>query len=54
MKYRERAVDVFVRKVRTKLATVAPEWIYIHTHFGIGYRFSPEPRAPTGGPPSET
>ena len=42
MKHRDRAVDVFVRKVRTKLATVAPEWAYIHTHFGIGYRFAPE------------
>ncbi len=42
MKHRERAVDVFVRKVRNKLAVVAPEWAYIHTHFGIGYRFAPE------------
>jgi DNA-binding response OmpR family regulator len=29
--------------VRAKLEQVAPEWRYIHTHFGIGYRFSPEP-----------
>lgn len=43
MKHRDRAVDVFVRKVRTKLATAAPSWVYIHTHFGIGYRFAPEP-----------
>ena len=43
MKHRDRAVDVFVRKVRTKLAAVAPSWTYIHTHFGIGYRFAPEP-----------
>jgi DNA-binding winged helix-turn-helix (wHTH) protein len=43
MKHRDRAVDVFVRKVRTKLATAAPSWTYIHTHFGIGYRFAPEP-----------
>ncbi|HXB65428.1 MAG TPA: response regulator transcription factor [Solirubrobacteraceae bacterium] len=46
MKHRDRAVDVFVRKVRTKLAEVAPGWAYIHTHFGIGYRFSPEPVHP--------
>jgi DNA-binding response OmpR family regulator len=45
MKYRERAVDVFVRKVRIKLARVSPDWVYIHTHFGIGYRFTPERRA---------
>lgn len=43
MPYRDRAVDVFVRKVRQKLADAAPEWTFIHTHFGIGYRFSPEP-----------
>lgn len=45
MKHRDRAVDVFVRKVRTKLATAAPSWAYIHTHFGIGYRFAPEATA---------
>ena len=43
MKHRDRAVDVFVRKVRTKLAVAAPRWVYVHTHFGIGYRFAPEP-----------
>ena len=45
MPYRDRAVDVFVRKVRQKLDDAAPEWTFVHTHFGIGYRFSPEPRA---------
>jgi DNA-binding response OmpR family regulator len=42
MQRRDRSVDVLVRKVRHKLELVAPEWRYIHTHFGIGYRFSPE------------
>jgi DNA-binding response OmpR family regulator len=42
MAYRDRSVDVFVRKVRRKLAESAPMWVYIHTHFGVGYRFSPE------------
>jgi DNA-binding response OmpR family regulator len=42
MAYRDRSVDVFVRKVRRKLAEVAPNWVYIHTHFGVGYRFAPE------------
>ena len=42
MSYRDRSVDVFVRKVRRKLRSVAPGWTYIHTHFGVGYRFSPE------------
>ena len=45
MRYRDRAVDVFVRKVRGKLEVAAPEWEFIHTHFGIGYRFSPERRS---------
>src|SRR3954451_5939594 len=42
MAYRDRSVDVFVRKVRRKLGTAAPGWSYIHTHFGVGYRFSAE------------
>jgi DNA-binding response OmpR family regulator len=42
MTYRDRSVDVFVRKVRRKLAEVSPDWTYIHTHFGIGYRMSVE------------
>jgi DNA-binding response OmpR family regulator len=39
----DRSVDVFVRKVRQKLDRASPGWRYIHTHFGVGYRFSPEP-----------
>jgi DNA-binding response OmpR family regulator len=42
MAYRDRSVDVFVRKLRRKLENAAPGWTYIHTHFGVGYRFSPE------------
>jgi DNA-binding response OmpR family regulator len=42
MDYRDRSVDVFVRKVRRKLAALTPGWVYIHTHFGVGYRFFPE------------
>ena len=40
----DRSVDVFVRKLRTKLERSSPDWHYIHTHFGIGYRFQPEPK----------
>jgi DNA-binding response OmpR family regulator len=43
MTYRDRSVDVFVRKVRGKLSVCSPDWTYIHTHFGVGYRFSAEP-----------
>jgi DNA-binding response OmpR family regulator len=38
----DRSVDVYVHKIRTKLARALPEWQYIHTHFGFGYRFQPE------------
>jgi DNA-binding response OmpR family regulator len=38
----DRSVDVFVRKLRQKLEKASPEWRYIHTHFGVGYRFSAE------------
>jgi DNA-binding response OmpR family regulator len=39
----DRSVDVFVRKVRQKLERASPGWRYIHTHFGVGYRFAAEP-----------
>lgn len=42
---RDRSVDVLVRKVRGKLAAASPGWTYVHTHFGVGYRFQPEPVA---------
>jgi DNA-binding response OmpR family regulator len=42
----DRSVDVFVRKLRLKLQKRSPGWEYIHTHFGIGYRFDPRPLEP--------
>jgi DNA-binding response OmpR family regulator len=42
MVHGDRSVDVFVRKLRQKLERSSPEWRYIHTHFGVGYRFAPE------------
>ena len=42
MAHGDRSVDVFVRKLRQKLHRHSPDWLYIHTHFGIGYRFDPE------------
>ncbi|HYI38622.1 MAG TPA: winged helix-turn-helix domain-containing protein, partial [Thermoleophilaceae bacterium] len=44
MAHGDRSVDVFIRKVRQKLEAVSPPWRYIHTHFGVGYRFDPELR----------
>jgi len=45
-------VDVFVRKVRRKLESAAPGWVYIHTHFGVGYRFDPDPAKQTEEAPA--
>ena len=42
MAHGDRSVDVFVRKLRQKLRVASREWSYIHTHFGVGYRFAPE------------
>ena len=39
----DRSVDVFVRKLRQKLEQISPGWRYVHTHFGVGYRFAAEP-----------
>jgi len=50
MAHGDRSVDVFVRKLRSKLAQASPGWNYIHTHFGVGYRFAAE-RAGDPTPP---
>jgi DNA-binding response OmpR family regulator len=42
MAHGDRSVDVFVRKLRQKLRSSSPRWSYIHTHFGVGYRFAPQ------------
>jgi DNA-binding response OmpR family regulator len=39
----DRSVDVFVRKLRAKLERYSPDWTYVHTHVGVGYRFDPKP-----------
>ena len=51
MAHGDRSVDVFIRKLRHKLEKRSPGFSYIHTHFGVGYRFAaeasiPEPSAP--------
>src|SRR3954453_14045302 len=42
MRADERSVDVYVHKLRSKLADAVPGCTFIHTHFGFGYRFQPE------------
>ena len=56
MAHGDRSVDVFVRKLRQKLETASPGWGYIHTHFGIGYRFEPlgeQPDIEPAGAPAD-
>lgn len=53
MVHGDRSVDVFIRKLRQKLDRISPGWRYIHTHFGIGYRFSAEPDGVTVTAPAE-
>jgi DNA-binding response OmpR family regulator len=36
----DRSVDVYVGKLRHKLAAALPGESFIHTHFGFGYRFT--------------
>jgi DNA-binding response OmpR family regulator len=38
----DRSVDVYIRKLRVKLEQALPDWSFIHTHFGFGYRLSAE------------
>jgi|SRR3954447_9325878 DNA-binding response OmpR family regulator len=38
----DRSVDVYVRRLRQKLASAEPRWEFIHTHFAFGYRFGAE------------
>ncbi len=52
MAHGDRSVDVFVRKLRQKLERASPTWRYIHTHFGVGYRFDAQPADGSEGPTS--
>jgi DNA-binding response OmpR family regulator len=38
-----RSVDVCVHKLRQKFEIASPDWQYIHTHYGVGYRLEPRP-----------
>ncbi len=39
----DRSVDVYVHRLRAKLEAALPDWRFIHTHVGFGYRFCCEP-----------
>jgi DNA-binding response OmpR family regulator len=49
----DRSVDVFVRKLRQKLERISPGWNYVHTHFGVGYRFAAEPADGVAAPDTQ-
>ena len=38
----DRSIDVYIHKLRVKLEHALPDWRFIHTHVGFGYRFAPE------------
>jgi DNA-binding response OmpR family regulator len=38
----DRSVDVYVSRLRSKLGEALPAQRLIHTHSGIGYRYSPD------------
>ena len=41
--YRDRTVDVFVRKIRDKIAAADAAHTFIQTRYGVGYKLEPEP-----------
>jgi DNA-binding response OmpR family regulator len=49
-RYRDRTVDVFVRKLRDKIDRRAPAHDFIHTRFGVGYKLEPIARGEPGSP----
>src|SRR5581483_320791 len=44
-RYRDRTVDVFVRKLRDKIDRQAPRHTFIHTRYGVGYKLEPLAKA---------
>jgi DNA-binding response OmpR family regulator len=53
MAHGDRSVDVFIRKLRHKLEKRSPGFSYIHTHFGVGYRFAAETSVPETDAPEK-
>jgi DNA-binding response OmpR family regulator len=43
-RYRDRTVDVFVRKLRDKIDRRAPAHVFIHTRHGVGYKLEAQPK----------
>jgi DNA-binding response OmpR family regulator len=43
-RYRDRTVDVFVRKLRDKIDRQSPGHVFIHTRHGVGYKLEAQPK----------
>lgn len=43
-RYRDRTVDVFVRKLRDKIDRRSPRHTFIQTRYGVGYKLEAEPK----------
>ena len=39
----DRTVDSHIKKLRRKIEAVDPKMILIHSVYGVGYKFEPEP-----------
>jgi len=46
--YRDRTVDVCIRKLRQKIDERATAHTFIQTRFGVGYKLEPVAKAATG------
>ena len=44
MSYRDRTVDVCIRKLRDKVDQRSSQHTFIQTRFGVGYRLEPLPK----------
>lgn len=45
----DRSVDIFISRIRLKLRRISPDWSYLHTHVGSGYRLQAERAPATAG-----
>jgi DNA-binding response OmpR family regulator len=48
-RYRDRTVDVFVRKLREKIDRRSLAYDYIHTRHGVGYKLDALPKSAAAG-----
>jgi DNA-binding response OmpR family regulator len=53
--YRDRTVDVFVRRLREKIDRRASRHTFVQTRYGVGYKLEPVPKEePAGADPSDS